>query len=171
MGCYATRGRLRAKKAVHLLLLQAVKSGDITSAISCEPDNCKVKNNLGAKSLFRKQNNRRPYNTILQSFLPLFVRASFYILIILVTLTVMFTSAAIFSYFEGWDLFTSWYFFFISCSTIGLGDVVPSKPEFMIVALGVMFVGLAMVTVCFNVIQEKLELMFMEMLQKIMEVS
>lgn len=82
----------------------------------------------------------------------------------------MVASAGIFSMLEGWDFFTSWYFFFISCSTIGLGDVVPSKPEFMILALGVMFVGLAMITVCFNVIQEKMEQLYMKMLRKLVEV-
>lgn len=83
----------------------------------------------------------------------------------------MFGSAAIFTMLEGWDFFISWYFFFISCSTIGLGDVVPSKPEFMIIAMGLMLVGLAMVTVCFNVIQEKMERLFVEMMNKLMRVT
>ncbi|KAK6046304.1 Ion channel [Cooperia oncophora] len=41
-------------------------------------------------------------------------------------------AAAVFCIWEEWTYFTSIYFFFISCSTIGLGDVTPAHPEYMI---------------------------------------
>ncbi|KJH45004.1 Ion channel [Dictyocaulus viviparus] len=56
-------------------------------------------------------------------------------------------SAAVFCMWEDWTYFTSVYFFFISCSTIGLGDVTPAHPEYMIATFGVVIIGLSMVSV------------------------
>uniref|UniRef100_A0A7I4YXF1 Ion_trans_2 domain-containing protein n=1 Tax=Haemonchus contortus TaxID=6289 RepID=A0A7I4YXF1_HAECO len=61
------------------------------------------------------------------------------------------------------------YFFFISCSTIGLGDVTPAHPEYMIATFGVVMVGLSLVSVCIDVVKEKLELMYMALLKKMLQ--
>ncbi|CAD6197968.1 unnamed protein product [Caenorhabditis auriculariae] len=77
-------------------------------------------------------------------------------------------SAAVFCLFESWDYFTSFYFCFISLSTIGLGDVTPDNPQYMIATFGVVIVGLSMLTVCIDVVKEKLALMYMALLEKLL---
>ncbi|GMS79100.1 hypothetical protein PENTCL1PPCAC_1275, partial [Pristionchus entomophagus] len=78
-------------------------------------------------------------------------------------------SAAVFCLWEDWDFFTSVYFFVISLTTIGLGDVTPAHPEYMIATFGVVLTGLAMVTVFIDVVKEKIELMYMALLEKQLE--
>uniref|UniRef100_A0A158P803 Ion_trans_2 domain-containing protein n=1 Tax=Angiostrongylus cantonensis TaxID=6313 RepID=A0A158P803_ANGCA len=78
-------------------------------------------------------------------------------------------SAAVFCIWEDWTYFTSVYFFFISCSTIGLGDVTPDHPEYMIATFGVVVVGLSLVSVCIDVVKEKIELMYMMLLKKLLQ--
>ncbi|KAK6012634.1 Ion channel, partial [Ostertagia ostertagi] len=78
-------------------------------------------------------------------------------------------AAAVFCIWEEWTYFTSIYFFFISCSTIGLGDVTPAHPEYMIATFGVVMVGLSLVSVCIDVVKEKLELMYMALLKKMLQ--
>ena len=42
---------------------------------------------------------------------------------------------------------------FISLSTIGLGDVVPTKPELMLANFVLLLIGLALISMSFSVIQ------------------
>ncbi|KFD54226.1 hypothetical protein M514_05003 [Trichuris suis] len=66
--------------------------------------------------------------------------------------------AAIFMMWERrWDYFTALYFFFISLSTIGFGDVVPESITFTLIGFPFYVVGLSLVSVCINVIQAKVE--------------
>ncbi|TKR77027.1 hypothetical protein L596_018077 [Steinernema carpocapsae] len=88
---------------------------------------------------------------------------------ILLTLGVVFGSAAIFCLWErDWTFFTGVYFIFISLSTIGFGDVTPEHPEFMIGAFFVVTVGLALVSVCICVVQEKIALVYRQILEKML---
>ncbi|KAF8387103.1 twk-11, partial [Pristionchus pacificus] len=87
----------------------------------------------------------------------------------LITVAVILLSAAIFCIWEDWDFFTSVYFFVISLSTIGLGDVTPDHPEYMALAVVNVFIGLAMVTVFIDVVKEKIEMMYMDLLEKELE--
>ncbi|VDK47903.1 unnamed protein product, partial [Cylicostephanus goldi] len=91
-------------------------------------------------------------------------------LVISATVGWIMLAAAVFCIWEDWTYFTSIYFFFISSSTIGLGDVTPAHPEYMIGTFGVVIVGLSMVSVCIDVVREKLELMYMALLKKMLQV-
>lgn len=64
--------------------------------------------------------------------------------------------AAIFTYWESWNFCDSFYFVFISMSTIGLGDFVPSRPIYMMVTMLYLVFGLALTSMCINVVQVKL---------------
>ncbi|VDM99333.1 unnamed protein product [Thelazia callipaeda] len=56
-----------------------------------------------------------------------------------------------------WSYFTSLYFFFISLSTIGLGDVVPDHPHMLILMFWLVIIGLSIVSMLISVIQIKFE--------------
>ncbi|KAI6226684.1 hypothetical protein M3Y95_00646700 [Aphelenchoides besseyi] len=55
-------------------------------------------------------------------------------------------------------------------STVGcFGDVIPAYPEYVVAAFSLVLIGLALVTVCINVVQEKISLMYIRLLSKMLE--
>ncbi|ENN70387.1 hypothetical protein D910_08391, partial [Dendroctonus ponderosae] len=68
----------------------------------------------------------------------------------------MLIGAAVFMVWEKWDFFASFYFVFMSMSTIGFGDIVPEQPTYMILSIVYLCFGLALMTMCINVVQDKL---------------
>ncbi|XP_018564691.1 uncharacterized protein LOC108906033 [Anoplophora glabripennis] len=73
-----------------------------------------------------------------------------------ILISYIFIGALIYCAWEGWNFFASFYFVFISMSTIGFGDYVPTHPICMIVSIVYLVFGLALMTMCINVVQEKL---------------
>ncbi|KAJ8917877.1 hypothetical protein NQ315_010790 [Exocentrus adspersus] len=73
-----------------------------------------------------------------------------------ILISYIFIGAVIYWAWEGWNFFAAFYFVFISMSTIGFGDYVPRKPACMIVSIVYLVFGLALMTMCINVVQEKL---------------
>lgn len=67
---------------------------------------------------------------------------------------ILFTGGVIFCIAEPWDYLQSFYFCFISLSTIGFGDIVPMNEYFMIIALVYIFMGLALTSMVINVAME-----------------
>lgn len=86
---------------------------------------------------------------------------------IFLLLMYIFSGAVIYCYWEGWDFFASFYFVFISMSTIGFGDYVPHHPICMIVSIIYLVFGLALMSMCINVVQAKLSDTFKEASAKI----
>lgn len=72
----------------------------------------------------------------------------------------MVMGAVIFTYTDNWPLSDSLYFVFISISTIGFGDLTPSSEWSMIVLSIYLLFGLALTSMCINVIQEQLAVAF-----------
>ncbi|XP_064613309.1 uncharacterized protein LOC135477085 [Liolophura sinensis] len=73
----------------------------------------------------------------------------------------IFAGAFLFSLWENWDYVTGSYFCFITLSTIGFGDIVPgmdiqswSKQEKLALCTLYLVVGLAMLAMCFTLVQE-----------------
>ncbi|KAG6449864.1 hypothetical protein O3G_MSEX006302 [Manduca sexta] len=64
--------------------------------------------------------------------------------------------AVAYNLWETWSFFESFYFVFISMSTIGLGDLVPDHPMFMMASILYLVFGLALTSMCINVVQVKL---------------
>lgn len=64
--------------------------------------------------------------------------------------------ASVYTIWEDWTFFESFYFVFISMSTIGFGDYVPKHPIYMMGSILYLVFGLALTSMCINVVQVKL---------------
>ncbi|GMS81710.1 hypothetical protein PENTCL1PPCAC_3885, partial [Pristionchus entomophagus] len=82
--------------------------------------------------------------------LPLIVGVS------LVVLWVWICTLVLSYYDTHWSLLEAFYFFFISLSTIGLGDLVPQSPRLLIIMFGFILVGLSLVSMVVNLLQTKM---------------
>ncbi|KAG4069120.1 hypothetical protein HA402_008431 [Bradysia odoriphaga] len=71
-------------------------------------------------------------------------------------LTYILAGAGVYTIWEDWSFFEACYFVFISMSTIGFGDYVPNHPAFMMMSILYLIFGLALTSMCINVIQVKL---------------
>ncbi|KAK0395243.1 hypothetical protein QR680_001182 [Steinernema hermaphroditum] len=78
-------------------------------------------------------------------------------------------STILFAYAEDWSYFKAFYFTYISLSTIGFGDVTPKHPEFMTAAFIVVMIGLSLLSVFINVLEEKIALIYKRLLTKMAE--
>jgi len=79
------------------------------------------------------------------------ISLAFFILV-----TYIFIGATVYSIWEDWTFFESFYFVFISMSTIGFGDYVPQHPMYMMASIVYLVFGLALTSMCINVVQLKL---------------
>ncbi|KHJ46375.1 Ion channel [Trichuris suis] len=86
---------------------------------------------------------------------------------VLFTIGWIFLCAGIFTLWEQWSYFEAVYFFFISLSTIGLGDIVPDYPSYMIMNYGLVIIGLSLVTVCISLVEAKIELLYYDLLKRV----
>ncbi|VDN07821.1 unnamed protein product [Thelazia callipaeda] len=76
-------------------------------------------------------------------------------------------SAALFCLYESeWGYLTSVYFFFVSISTVGLGDIVPGNKDMMLGYFLLILIGLALLSMCINLIQVALEKILGQLLQE-----
>lgn len=78
----------------------------------------------------------------------------------LLTINLISFEQVVFSIFHDWTWFESFYFIFVSMSTIGFGDYVPEHPLSMMATFVYLLFGLALTSMCINVIQEKLNATF-----------
>lgn len=81
-------------------------------------------------------------------------------LAIAMVIAYMIVGGVIFSYWEDWTFFESFYFVFISMTTIGLGDYTPQNQQYMMGAFVYLVLGLVLNSMCINVIQEKISATF-----------
>ncbi|VDM41195.1 unnamed protein product [Toxocara canis] len=78
-------------------------------------------------------------------------------LIGLTFLWVFICAALILAIEDDWNYGTSLYFTLISFTTIGFGDVLPSKPDYMIFVCFCLLIGLALVSTVLTIIQQQIE--------------
>ncbi|XP_011645668.1 trichohyalin-like [Pogonomyrmex barbatus] len=87
---------------------------------------------------------------------------------IVILLVYIFIGATLYSLWEDWNFFESFYFVFISMSTIGFGDYVPKMhPIYMMCSIVYLVFGLALTSMCINVVQVMLSDSFKQASQKI----
>ncbi|XP_077275988.1 uncharacterized protein LOC143904884 [Temnothorax americanus] len=86
---------------------------------------------------------------------------------IVILLAYIFIGATLYSMWEAWNFFESFYFVFISMSTIGFGDYVPKHPIYMMCSIVYLVFGLALTSMCINVVQVMLSDSFKQASQKI----
>ncbi|KAK9502023.1 hypothetical protein O3M35_012633 [Rhynocoris fuscipes] len=87
---------------------------------------------------------------------------------IVILLIYIFMGAAVFYIWEtDWTFFDAFYFVFISMSTIGFGDLVPANQMYMMASIVYLAFGLALTSMCINVVQEKLSDTFRQASAKI----
>ncbi len=80
----------------------------------------------------------------------------------------IFVGALLFVFWEGWEALDASYFCFVTVSTIGFGDIVPGSANFetkadqykMILSSIYMLFGLALLSMCFSLIQEEIATKF-----------
>lgn len=73
--------------------------------------------------------------------------------------------AFLFIIWEKWDLFESFYFCFITMTTIGLGDVVPDHPNFMLLCTVYILIGLALTSTCIELARSEYEKSWQRMVE------
>lgn len=75
----------------------------------------------------------------------------------IILLAYIFCGATLYTLWEKeWSFFEACYFVFISMSTIGFGDYVPQHPIYMMLSIVYLVFGLALTSMCINVVQVKL---------------
>ena len=80
----------------------------------------------------------------------------------LVLITYITSGALTFNLIEKWTLLDSWYFCFMSLVTIGFGGFTPGRMESisMIATSAYILIGMALLSMCFNLIQTDVVLFF-----------
>ena len=73
------------------------------------------------------------------------------------TLMLILISGAVFSATEGWTYWESFYFVFITISTIGFGDFVPAKETGRLFLILFILIGLGLCTELINLLGNKFE--------------
>lgn len=68
---------------------------------------------------------------------------------------------------KNFTVFTAFYFTMVTFFTIGLGDVSPTNYQFVLITYLFIMIGLALVTMCIELLQDKLELFFAKMVKGI----
>jgi hypothetical protein len=96
---------------------------------------------------------------IAETTVPLFI-------VILILVIYIISGSFLFNYLEGWTTLTSSYFAFVTLSTIGFGDLVPGREDGnsngrnLIICVIYIFIGMAILAMCFDLIQKSMRKKF-----------
>ncbi|CAI4231503.1 unnamed protein product [Auanema sp. JU1783] len=73
-------------------------------------------------------------------------------LIVVILLGYIALGAVLLGSWENWEFFSGFYFTFITMTTVGFGDIVPMNREFYLLDLCYIIVGLAITTMCIDLV-------------------
>ena len=76
------------------------------------------------------------------------------VIAVVITVVYIMVGAAVFVIWEEWTYLESFYFVFVSISTIGFGDVLPAHPKRFLASFIYLLFGLSLVAMVINVIME-----------------
>ncbi|PAV71849.1 hypothetical protein WR25_12473 [Diploscapter pachys] len=116
--------------------------------------------NLNENEDAMKQNRM---NANLESAFPISIALA------ILSLWILFSSLLFCIWEQEWGFLTAIYFYFVSISTVGLGDVVFHNVDYMILNFILILVGLALLSMCFNLIQAALERLLDRLLDEYIE--
>uniref|UniRef100_A0A914DZT8 Potassium channel domain-containing protein n=2 Tax=Acrobeloides nanus TaxID=290746 RepID=A0A914DZT8_9BILA len=74
------------------------------------------------------------------------------LLVFAILLLYMALGGILFAFLESWTYVDAFYFCFVSLTTIGFGDLVPDRHEFIVIMLIYLGVGLAVTTMCIDLV-------------------
>ncbi|CAD5210231.1 unnamed protein product [Bursaphelenchus okinawaensis] len=74
------------------------------------------------------------------------------ILVFVILLLYIAFGGVLFSYIESWSYMDAFYYCFVSLTTIGFGDLVPERHEYILLMLIYLGVGLAVTTMCIDLV-------------------
>lgn len=73
---------------------------------------------------------------------------------ILILIIYILLGGMMYTFWESWGYLDAFYFVFISISTIGFGDITPAHTKYFMVTSVYVFIGLALISMCINVVIE-----------------
>ncbi|KAK3590223.1 hypothetical protein CHS0354_041287 [Potamilus streckersoni] len=75
----------------------------------------------------------------------------------LIMITYLFIGTFIYTRWEAWTFFDTFYFLFISFTTIGFGDIVPAHPKFFLVSSPFyILIGLSTMAMCIDLVKDSM---------------
>jgi hypothetical protein len=88
-----------------------------------------------------------------------------------VSVLYMLLGALMYQVWEDWSYLDGFYFIFISISTVGFGDILPSDNEYFLMSFAYQLFGLALVAMVINVIMEALQIRINLVRDRVVEVG
>ncbi|XP_064642148.1 potassium channel subfamily K member 18-like isoform X2 [Lineus longissimus] len=121
---------------IPIMLLSVTRCGQgLAKLVQLAITACRNKSGMACSCLISKDNK--------QFTIPVYFAIIFLIFY-------MFFGSLLFRLWEDWTILEAFYFCFITMTTIGFGDIIPEHPNFMLLCTLYLILGLAIMSMCFE---------------------